>query len=306
MRYYGYLRASTKDQNAKRAKRQLTTFSKHHQFKISSWFIENESGSKLNRPELFRLLEIAEPGDILLVEQVDRISRLNATDWEILKNIITKKGIRIVSLDLPTSHQFVNTTDEFTGRMLNAINTMMLDMLSAIARKDYEDRKRRQKQGIKKAKEEGKYKGRPINYGLHENIKVLLENKKTYSEIQKLLGCGRDTISKVKKQLLEKQEDNKVLKVKLTFLIENNSKWVRQKKKVIQTIEYFIIGDYLENDGNPEDGYILHIPYNNESELNEEIENIANEIHSTSLNRDTYIEYCDFIDINNEERTWSF
>jgi DNA invertase Pin-like site-specific DNA recombinase len=42
----------------------------------------NESRTKLARPELFRLLADAQPGDILLVEQVDRLSRLTAPDWE--------------------------------------------------------------------------------------------------------------------------------------------------------------------------------------------------------------------------------
>lgn len=44
--------------------------------------------------------------------------------------------------------------------MLKAVNGMMLDMLAAIARKDYEDRRRRQSEGISKAKAEGKYRGR--------------------------------------------------------------------------------------------------------------------------------------------------
>ena len=50
-----------------------------------------------------------------------------------------------MSLNLPTSHQFAVVNDEFTGRMLSAMNDLMLDMLAAIARKDYEDRPRRQK-----------------------------------------------------------------------------------------------------------------------------------------------------------------
>ncbi len=54
-------------------------------------------------------------------------------------------------------------SDEFTQRMLTAINSMMLDMLAAVARKDYEDRRRRQAEGIAKAKASGKYKGRPRN-----------------------------------------------------------------------------------------------------------------------------------------------
>lgn len=199
-RIYGYLRASTKEQDAKRAKQTLVSFVTDVDQVISSWFIENESGATLKRPELFRLLDVAQRGDILLVEQVDRISRLNSQDWEILKSLITSKGIMIVALDLPTSHQFINTkSDEFTQRMLSAINGMMLDMLAAVARKDYEDRRRRQSEGIAKAKMDGKYKGRTANPKLFENIAALLNAGKSYSDIVNLLGCSRSTISKVRK-----------------------------------------------------------------------------------------------------------
>ena len=197
-RIYAYLRASTKEQDANRGKKALESFSANVSREISGWFVENESGATLKRPELFRLLDIANHGDILLVEQVDRISRLNNQDWEILKSKITSKGIIIVALDLPTSHQFMyKNADEFTQRMLTAINSMMLDMLAAVARKDYEDRRRRQIEGICKAKESGKYKGRKINKGLHENILALLKDGKSYSNIVKLLKCSRSTISKI-------------------------------------------------------------------------------------------------------------
>ena len=176
----------------------MESFSKDLTRDISGWFIENESGATLQRPELFRLLEIANQGDVLLVEQVDRISRLNNKDWEILKSKITSKGIVIVALDLPTSHQFMHkATDEFTQRMLAAINSMMLDMLAAVARKDYEDRQRRQSEGIAKAKKVGKYKGRKINHGLHKNISALLKAGKSYNTIVELLKCSKSTISKI-------------------------------------------------------------------------------------------------------------
>ncbi|WP_350223692.1 hypothetical protein [Proteus vulgaris] len=106
---------------------------------------------------------------------------------------------KVVSLDLPTSYQFMSRTDEFTERMLAALNSMMLDMLAAVARKDYEDRRRRQAQGVQKAKQEGKYKGRPVNKILHQKIEGLLMEKKSYSQIENLIGCSRHTISKVSK-----------------------------------------------------------------------------------------------------------
>lgn len=199
-RIYAYLRASTKEQDANRGRKALEDFTQNASRSVSSWFEENESGAILKRPELFRLLEIAQQGDILLVEQVDRISRLGTQDWELLKSIITTKGIAVVALDLPTSYQFMKIdSDEFTKRMLVAINSMMLDMLAAVARKDYEDRRRRQAEGIKKAKNLGKYKGRRINHNLHENITALLNSGKSYNAIVSLLGCSKSTISKIAK-----------------------------------------------------------------------------------------------------------
>lgn len=200
-RVYAYLRASTIEQDASRAKDQLIEFAKDSSLKISTFFTENESGATLNRPELFRLLDIAQHDDILLVEQIDRISRLNDKDWNQLKQIIKSKGIRIVSIDLPTSHQLMQQSDEFTGRMLSAINDLMLDMLAAVARKDYQDRRRRQQEGILKAKKQGKYKGRGENTKLHEKIKMLLQEGKSYSTIMDLLNCSRGTIAKVSKKL---------------------------------------------------------------------------------------------------------
>lgn len=74
------------------------------------------------------------------------MSRLPLEDWQKLKAAIDSKGLRVVALDLPTSYQgMVNTKgDEFTSRMLAAINSMLVEMMAAIARKDYEQRRERQ------------------------------------------------------------------------------------------------------------------------------------------------------------------
>ncbi|STD30723.1 Putative transposon Tn552 DNA-invertase bin3 [Edwardsiella tarda] len=201
MRVWGYLRASTKEQDVDRALNELENFAQSHALKVSKYFKENESGASLQRPQLFLLLEIAERGDILLCEQIDRISRLSSEDWKSLRTLIESKGIRVVSLDLPTSHQLLNIKDEFTTRMFEAMNSMMLDMLAAISRKDYDDRRRRQRQGIEKAKREKKYRGRPIDENLHRKVKELLSDGKSWSKIQELIGCSRATIAKVSKFL---------------------------------------------------------------------------------------------------------
>jgi len=203
MRVYGYLRASTIDQDANRAKNTLIDFAENLGIRISAWFVENESGAKLNRPELFRLLELAEEGDAILIEQIDRITRLSESDWQKLKNIIIGNKLKIISMDLPTSYNFAKSTDEFQTRILDAINSMMLDILAATARKDYVDRRRRQAEGVKKAKTLGKYKGRREDFELQGKIESLLKDGKSYNYIQNMVGCSRHTISKVSKRLKE-------------------------------------------------------------------------------------------------------
>ncbi|HBU6139509.1 TPA: recombinase family protein [Klebsiella variicola] len=202
-RVYAYLRASTTQQDATRAKGQLDEFATANGMTISSYFAENESGASLKRPKLFRLLEIVQKGDVLLVEQVDRLSRLSGEDWNKLRSLINEKGVRVVALDLPTSHQLIQSGDEFTSRMLEALNGMMLDMLAAIARKDYTDRKRRQAQGIVKAKSNGKYKGRPENTQRNERIAKLLQAGMSYTDVMDTVNCARATVAKVSKSLKE-------------------------------------------------------------------------------------------------------
>ena len=161
-----YLRASSDEQNASRAREQVEAFAAERGLVIASTYIENESGAKLARPELFRLIANSRPGDVLLIEQVDRLSRLTASDWQKLRAELDAKQVRVIAMDLPTSWMLAAPADDFTARMFGAVNAMMLDVLAAMARgKDYDDRRRRQAQGVSKAKEEGKYHGRPENTG---------------------------------------------------------------------------------------------------------------------------------------------
>lgn len=196
-----YLRASTTEQDATRAREQIEAFASERGLSVASWYVENESGSTLARPELFRLLKDARPGDVLLVEQVDRLSRLTAGDWEKLKAEIAARRLRVVALDLPTSWMMATThADEFTGRMFEAINAMLLDMLAAVARKDYDDRRRRQEQGQAKAKAAGRYKGRPEDVVRNANIAAMLAKGVSWSQVQTATGCSRATIAKIAKR----------------------------------------------------------------------------------------------------------
>jgi DNA invertase Pin-like site-specific DNA recombinase len=77
---------------------------------------------------------------------------------------------------------------------------MLLDMLAAIGRKDYEDRRHRQAQGQAKAKAEGLYKGRPEDTARNAGIVGMLNAGQSRSAIRAATGCSRATIAKLAKR----------------------------------------------------------------------------------------------------------
>ena len=102
----------------------------------------------------------------------------------------------------------VKSEDAFTARMFEALNAMMLDMLAAIARKDYDDRRRRQLQGIMKAKAEGKYRGQPEDKKRNAAIMNMLKRGMSWNSIiEAASGSGkklsRATLSKLARRVKE-------------------------------------------------------------------------------------------------------
>jgi DNA invertase Pin-like site-specific DNA recombinase len=187
-----YLRASTSEQDAQRARGALDSFARKRGVVICNHSSKNESGARLDCPELFRLLADSRPSDVLLVEDVDRLSRLTGGEWEKLKKLIRERQVRVVAVNVPTTWQHLAPAqNEFDARIFGAIN----DMLAAIARRDYEQRRERQAQGIAKAKANGKYRGRQVDQNRYGAINRLLPSGGSWSQVQRTIGCSRSAIS---------------------------------------------------------------------------------------------------------------
>ena len=190
-----YLRASTTEQDAQRAKEELKAFALKLNHRIAGYYIENQSGTKLERPELNKLIEDSEAGDVLLIEKMDRLTRLPWGEWKTLKTRIMAKGLVIVVIDQPMTQMVFSSGKQ--NSITLALTEFMLDLGAAMARDDYETRYKRQAQGIAKAKAKGKYRGRRVNESLHQDIRDQLSLGRSYSEIQLKLGCSRATIAKI-------------------------------------------------------------------------------------------------------------
>ena len=195
-----YLRASTKDQDAERALAELNALNNSLELGKPIIYVEHYSGTKLERPELNKLLQEANQGDALLVESVDRLSRLTQHDFNELKRRIQEKGLRLIVADLPTTHHLSQVNNNITSSILGLINNMLIDLLATMARLDNEKRIERIKQGL----ERSGYKptGKKPNQTKHKRIKELLaSNTMTKDEIAKAVGCGLATVYRVAKRV---------------------------------------------------------------------------------------------------------
>lgn len=201
---YGYIRVSSKSQESnssiKSQKEQLI------QNGIQPENIRTEVGSATNEIKnrlVFQKLiqEELKSNDLLMVTKIDRCSR-NTLEFLKLQDILFKKNITFVALDLPTSIDL-------------ATNKLIATTLSGIAEFENNRRKERQKQGIRAAQQQGKYTGRKtiINKTLIQKVKNLKENKNlSVTEIAKLLGISRPTIYKILKQELNYVPYNRLVK----------------------------------------------------------------------------------------------
>ncbi|WP_248802165.1 recombinase family protein [Pseudomonas sp. MWU13-2100] len=205
MKAHLYLRASTKDQDALRAKASLESFAADKGLVVANIYSENISGTKLHRPELIRLLDAAHPGECIVCESVDRLSRLSQSDWETLKAKIKAKGLRLVIADLPTSHMMVQDKG-ITGQIMEVINSMLLDLMATMSRLDQEKRVERIKQGLankRLADPTWTPKGKGKNVEKWAKIQSLIIKHPGMSadDIAKLADVGVATVYRVKQKI---------------------------------------------------------------------------------------------------------
>ena len=199
-----YLRASTKDQDEHRAQFTLEEFAKQRSLQVLATYADTISGTKLDRPELMRLLDDAQDGDILLCESVERLSRMAHKDWKKLRHMIDEKGMRLVVADLPTTHLLISGCD-LTSQLLSIINDLLLDLMATQARNDQEKRVERIRQGLaNKARRGEKVGGKGRNLAKWAAIEKRLNENLTLADVAKLCDVGIATVYRVRAELNKK------------------------------------------------------------------------------------------------------
>ena len=195
-----YLRVSTIEQSNQRQEK-IIDEATNNGYYIAKVYREKASGAIKDRPKLRELISDLQPGEIIVAENIDRISRLPLQDAMDLVNEIREKGAflsipNIVDLgELMTENQ-----TELSKIIMLSVQEMLLKMALQIARDDYELRRERQLAGIALAKKNKKYKGRKPDLNKHQLILDLwATGNYTEAEIAKRVDCSLPQVKRVKK-----------------------------------------------------------------------------------------------------------
>ncbi len=150
---YGYVRVSSKEQNIDRQMDEMFKMG----LNINSIFIDKQSGKDFNRENYQRLKNALQKGDILIIKSIDRLGRNYDMIIEEWKDIINHKEADIVVIDMP----LLDTRNEGRNLVGKFISDIVLQILSFVAENERDNIRKRQAEGIKIAKEQGKHLGRP-------------------------------------------------------------------------------------------------------------------------------------------------
>lgn len=189
---YGYARCSTTEerQDIDRQKRDLyklgVTDDKHI-------YWEYESGTKDDRPELQKLLDIVQEGDTIVTTEVSRLTRSTRMLCEIVQIVRDKK----LRLDIGGSF----TLDCSKGEM-DPMTQGMVMMWGVFAEMERNIISQRVKSGIKNAKAKGKRIGRPsttkdsLPDKFWKYYQMYQDKKISISDFARVMSCSRATIYK--------------------------------------------------------------------------------------------------------------
>ncbi|MDQ0178433.1 YneB family resolvase-like protein [Bacillus chungangensis] len=203
---------NTQDTSLKRQKEELTAYAEEHHFHIAAVIEDRASGYDLDRPGIFKMLDLIKEGNInfILIQDETRLGRGNAKIA--LLHCIIKEGIKVYTL----SHH---------GELqISEADSMVLNIVSIVEEYQRKIHNLKIKRGMKKAVKEGyrpeqnlrkrgNHNGRERKEVPIEEIIRLRKNDMTFAEIAATLrGFGHDiskaTVHRRYREFIDDQKEN--------------------------------------------------------------------------------------------------
>jgi len=191
-----YLRVSTDEQDLTR-QADIEQKTRAAGYYIAGVYREKASGVHPDRPELLRMITDLQPGEVVVAEKIDRISRLPLADAEKLVASIRAKGAKLAIPGIVDLSEFAASADGIARIVLESVQELLLKLALQMARDDYETRRERQHQGVQLAKAAGKYAGRRPDTITHQRIVALRSVGQTIKQTAELAGCSKSQVKRI-------------------------------------------------------------------------------------------------------------
>ncbi|MCW5223657.1 recombinase family protein (plasmid) [Verminephrobacter aporrectodeae subsp. tuberculatae] len=292
----GYARVSTRDQNPALQVDALKAAG------CERIYQDVASGAKTARPALDELLGQLRAGDVLVIWKLDRMGRSLKHLVELVGNLMERK-VGLLSLNDP-----IDTT--------SAQGRFVFNLFATLAEFERELIRERTQAGLTAARARGRVGGRPKGLSPQADATALAaetlyrERKLSVAAIAQKLHLSKSTLySYLRHRGVEigpyknsaqkppsvpstqsgNDDPPKVATILVTLRIENNSKFVRGKKRTIEHVENFYLDQY-EAKRRPNGEYELKVPYDTDEELDEAVNELLTDIASGADDRHCFSE----------------
>lgn len=259
------------------------------------------SGAKTARPALDELLGQLRAGDVLVIWKLDRMGRSLKHLVELVGRLMEQK-VGLLSLNDP-----IDTT--------SAQGRLVFNLFASLAEFERELIRERTNAGLTAARARGRVGGRPRGLSPQAEATALAadtlyrERKLSVVAIAQKLHVSKSTLySYLRHRGVEigpyqkparaqpvastgagEADPPKLATIRLTLRIENNSKFVRGKKRSREDIERYCLAEY-DAKRLPSGEYELKVPYNSDDDLDQRMNELLGDIASQADDRHCFSE----------------
>lgn len=291
----GYARVSTRDQNLDLQVDALKAAGCERVYR------DVASGAKSARPALDELLSQLRAGDVLVIWKLDRMGRSLKHLVELVGKLMERK-VGLLSLNDP-----IDTT--------SAQGRFVFNLFATLAEFERELIRERTQAGLTAARARGRIGGRPMGLSPQAEATALAaetlyrERKLSVAAIAQKLHVSKSTLySYLRRRGVEigpykkpaqaqpvpsasagEGDPPKVATIRLKLRVENNSKFVRGKKRAREDIERYCLAEY-GGQRLPSGEYELKVPHSSDDDLDNRVYNLLGDISSLADNRHCFSE----------------
>lgn len=206
MNYYAYERVSTGKQGFDRQDEALKQWANDNGIIYDRIFSDTVTGKTFVRDEYQAMKEILQPGDYVVIKEIDRLGR----DWDGIKEEwawMGKHDINVIIIDMPMMNSMYKEDVSLDTKFMRSV---IFELMCYLAEREREKISQRTKEGLAAKKAQGVVLGRPVDEKRNKKICKLYSSGMSIVDISKQMNVARGTVySAIKDAGMEIKKDRR-------------------------------------------------------------------------------------------------